>query len=141
MKTDTIKAVIIDYREHDMKEPTHGAREIKNTLANLQAIVGGNIEIPYISRELAEMGIDMIINEEGKLEDLRTTMIIVDQEDESVLDEIKGNIIFTSHDEDGNTTSLSNKQIEYLENNVLNNVGYLMDTNNMDEGVVYILTV
>lgn len=141
MKNEIIKAMIIDYREHDMKEPTHGAREIKNTLANLQAIVGGNIEIPYISEELAEMGIDMIINEEGKLEDLRTTIIITDQEDGRVLDEIKGNVIFTSHDDEGETISLSNKQIEYLENNVLNSVGYMIGENGTDEGIVYVLSV
>lgn len=141
MKNEIIKAMIIDYREHDMEEPTHGAREIKNTLANLQAIVGGNIEIPYISEELAEMGIDMIINEEGKLEDLRTTIIITAQEDGRVLDEIKGNVIFTSHDDEGETISLSNKQIEYLENNVLNSVGYMIGENGTDEGVVYVLSV
>ena len=136
MEKQVIKAVIIDFREHDMKEPTFAVREIWNTLTNLQAIVGGNIEIPYISEELAEMGIDMIINEEGKLEDLRTSILIADKETDKILDEIKGNVVFTSHNEEGETVSLNDKQIEYLKHNVYHNVAYTME-----EGVVYVLYV
>lgn len=136
MKQDIIKAVIIDFREHDLKEPTYGEREISNNLLNLQAIVGGNIEIPYISKELAEMGIDMIINEEGKLEDLRTSIVIVDEETDEILDTIKGNVIFASHDEDGETVSLNDEQLDYLRKNIYNNVAY-----SIGEGVVYVLSV
>ena len=42
-------------------------KEIENTLEELQAIVGGYIEIPFLSRVFADNGIDVIINEEGKL--------------------------------------------------------------------------
>lgn len=136
MKQDVIKAVIIDFREHDLQEPTFAVREIRNTLSNLQAIVGGNIEIPYISQELAEMGIDMIINEEGKLEDLRTSILIVDEETDKIIDEIKGNVVFASHNEEGETISLNDKQIDYLEKNIHNNVAY-----SIEEGVVYVLSV
>lgn len=41
-------------------------REIKNELEDLQEIVGGYIEIPFLSREFNDNKIDVIINEEGK---------------------------------------------------------------------------
>ena len=41
------------------------AKDIKNTLEELQKIVGGYIEIPFLSKKFFEHGIDIIINEEG----------------------------------------------------------------------------
>lgn len=86
--------------------------QIREGLKTLQDIVGGYIEIPYISRELDSNGIDMIINEEGKLNQLEAN-ILVEHEGE-LIDMIVGNAIFASHDEEGNTIGLSLKQIDFL---------------------------
>ena len=87
------------------------SRDIDNTLESLQDIVGGYIEIPFISEKLYENGIDLIINEEGKLiEGLKTEIIIVRNETDDILDVIKGNCIFASHDEYGNTIGLNKEQ-------------------------------
>lgn len=86
-------------------------RDIDNTLESLQKIVGGYIEIPFISEKFCENGIDMIINEEGKfIEGLKTEIAIVKNGTDNILDIIKGNCIFASHDENGNTVELSKEQ-------------------------------
>lgn len=90
-------------------------KEIKNTLEDLQEIVGGYIEIPYLSREFNENGIDVVINEEGKLiEGLEPEIAIVDKETNAVLDIVYGNCAFVSHDDEGNTTELNAEQIKMV---------------------------
>ena len=84
-------------------------REIKNTLEDLQEIVGGYIEIPYLSRDFNENKIDVIINEEGKfIEGLEPEIAII--KDGKILDIIYGNCIFASHDHEGNTIELNENQ-------------------------------
>lgn len=86
-------------------------REIKNTLEDLQEIVGGYIEIPYLSRDFNENKIDIIINEEGKfIEGLEPSIAIIQKETNSILDIIYGNCIFASHDQEGNTIELNEEQ-------------------------------
>ena len=91
-------------------------KEITNELEDLQAIVGGYIEIPYLSQVFNENGIDVIINEEGKFIDgLKPGIAIIDGETERILDIVYGNCIFASHDEEGNTTGLTEEQMEVVE--------------------------
>ena len=86
-------------------------KEIKNTLEDLQKIVGGYIEIPFLSREFNENKIDTIINEEGKFIDgLEPEIAIIKKETNSILDVVYGNCIFASHDHEGNTIELNEKQ-------------------------------
>ena len=90
-------------------------QEIENTLEELQKIVGGYIEIPYLSKEFNDNGIDVIINEEGKFtEGLRPEIAIVDGKTKKILDVIVGNCIFASHDEEGNTVGLNDKQMKVV---------------------------
>lgn len=90
-------------------------REIDNTLEELQKIVGGYIEIPYLSKLFNDNGIDVIINEEGKFIDgLKPEIAIVDGTTKQILDVIHGNCVFVSHDEEGNTTELNDKQIKIV---------------------------
>lgn len=87
-------------------------REIGNELEDLQEIVGGYIEIPFLSEALYEKGIDIIINEEGKLIDgMRPEIAIVSNRDGRTLDIVFGNCIFASHDDEGNTVGLNDEQI------------------------------
>ena len=86
-------------------------QEITNELRDLQKIVGGYIEIPYLSRVFNENEIDIIINEEGKFIDgLRPEIAVIDKNTNRVLDIVYGNCIFVSHDEEGNTIELNEMQ-------------------------------
>ena len=90
-------------------------KEINNTLEDLQKIVGGYIEIPFLSETFLANEIDIIINEEGKfIEGLRPEIAVVGREHGSVLDIVYGNCIFASHDNIGNTTALNDEQINLI---------------------------
>lgn len=86
-------------------------KEIENTLEDLQKIVGGYIEIPFLSREFNENKIDTIINEEGKfIEGLEPEIAIIKKETNTIIDIVYGNCIFASHDHEGNTIGLNEEQ-------------------------------
>lgn len=89
-------------------------REIENTLEELQKIVGGNIEFPFLGKVFAENEIDIIINEDGKYIDGLKPEIAVMTESGNIYDIIYGNCIFASHDNVGNTVELTDKQIEVV---------------------------
>ena len=79
-------------------------REIKNTLEDLQDIVGGYIEIPFLSRVFNDNKIDVIINEKGKfIEGLEPEIVVMDRATQRILDVVYGNCVFASHDYEGNT--------------------------------------
>ena len=57
----------------------------------------------------------MFINEEGKLiEGMNPEIAIVNEEHGNILDIVYGNCIFTSHDEEGETVGLNEKQMEIV---------------------------
>lgn len=87
----------------------------KVTLEYMQGVVGGLIEIPPLSEALYKRGIDMVINEEGKLLELEPNMLVLGDEYE-VLDVVVGNILFVANDGEGRTIGLNNQQIEDLLN-------------------------
>lgn len=89
-------------------------RDIENTLENLQDIVGGWIEIPYLSERFADEGIDVIINEEGKIIGLEPEIVLFNKNNNRLLDIVVGKCIFASHDEEGNTIGLNQKQIDVV---------------------------
>ena len=87
-------------------------REINNTLETLQEIVGGYIEIPFLSQTFGDNGIDIIINDEGKfIEDCKPAVAVVDGVTRQVLDVVRGNCIFASHDDEGETIGLTEEQL------------------------------
>lgn len=97
--------------------------EIGNTLEDLQKIVGGYIEIPYLGEAFAENEIDVIINEEGKFIDgLKPEIAIVDRRSGQVVDIVYGNCIFASHDYDGNTIGLNDAQMDIVTNELKKSV-------------------
>lgn len=90
-------------------------KEIKNDLEELQKIVGGYIEIPFLSKKFFEHEIDMIINEEGKfIEGLKPEIAVVEKKTNAVADIVMGNCIFASHDEEGNTIELNEEQVKII---------------------------
>ena len=90
-------------------------QEIGNELEDLQEIVGGYIEIPYLGDVFVNNGIDVIINEEGKLiEGMKAEIAIVNEQQGNILDIVYGNCIFASHNEEGETIGLTEEQIEIV---------------------------
>lgn len=101
--------------------------EIDSALDDLQKIVGGYIEVPYLSKTLFEHEIDLIINEEGKfIEGLKPEIAVVKKGTNTILDIVYGNCVFASHDKEGNTISLSDEQVKI----VLNELSDVMLTDN-----------
>lgn len=80
-------------------------------LRELQEIVGGYIEIPYIP-SLEKQGIAMIINEEGKLRGMKDNFCLV--KDNKIVDVIVGTVIFTAFNSEGDSIGLSDEQIAYM---------------------------
>lgn len=116
-------------------------KEIENTLEELQKIVGGYIEIPFLSKMFVDNIIDTIINEEGKYVDgLKPEIAIVNSKTKQILDVIYGNCIFASHDIEGNTIALNDKQIEIIKEE-LNNEVVLYNKNTDKEVLVKVLFV
>lgn len=90
-------------------------RNIGSELEDLQEIVGGYIEIPFLGEALRDGEIDVIINEEGKfIEGLKAEIAIVDKRNGSILDIVYGNCIFVSHDNEGNTIGLDEEQMQIV---------------------------
>ena len=111
-------------------------KDIQKGLDALREIVDGYIEIPYLSNELYENGIDIIINEEGKLMwGMNKEIAVVEKNTGKVLDVIFGNCIFAGHDENGNTIGLDEWQMDV--------VGELLEHSAMlnDKSVVRVLYV
>lgn len=98
MKDVVIKVVIV--------EPNKPARIelIPNALETFQKIVGGYIEC------VREEGFDIIINEEGKLEDLEENFELY-----GGIDYIAGTAIFSGVDYDsGEFKSLTDEQVKFI---------------------------
>ena len=91
-------------------------KDIENTLEALQSIVGGWIEIPYLSSKLSKEGIDVVINEEGKLIGLEPQIVVLKKGINRPLEVVVGNCVFVSHNEEGETIGLTDKQIRIVEN-------------------------
>lgn len=90
-------------------------KEIENTLEELQKIVGGYIEIPFLGGIFNKHKINPIINEEGKfIEGLKPEIALIDSNTKKILDIVYGNCIFASHDAEGNTIGLNDKQIKVV---------------------------
>ncbi len=91
-------------------------KEIKGDLNLLQTEVGGLITLANYYEELENRGIDIFADDEGLLKaDPKTTLIITDKENRmKVLTALVGNLIFVSHDDEGNTLGLTDDQIKFI---------------------------
>lgn len=107
-------------------------KEISNTLEELQKIVGGYIEFPFLGNKFKDNIIDVIINDEGKfIEGLKPEIAIVNEKVGSIMDIVYGNCVFASHDKEGNTIALTDKQIEIVKEE-LETVIELMNKDTME---------
>lgn len=116
-------------------------REINNELKDLQEIVGGYIEIPPLGNTFRKNVIDVIINEDGKfIEGLKPEIAIVDGGNGRILDVIYGNCIFASHDEEGETIELDEKQKQVVMEELSQTIE-LMDRDTLEKFEVKVLLV
>lgn len=103
-----MKAIVLSNGELEIKE-------IENTLETLQKIVGGYIEIPFLSHTLNQNNIRTIINEEGKLiENMAPEIAVLDKKTNKLLDIVYGNCIFVGDNNDGDFIGLNEEQIKII---------------------------
>lgn len=110
--------------------------EIEEGLKSLQKEVDGFIEIPHISEELYKNNIDIIINEEGKLDGLDPSIAVIDKETNETLDLLVGNVLFTGFTEEGETIGLTDEQISIIRNTLR-----IAKTNIENLDIVHILCI
>ena len=91
---------------------------IDKGLKSLQEEVGGLIEVPYLSEEFLSRNIDIVINEEGKLDNLKLSIALVNK-DLTLLDLVAGSAFFIGNDGEGNFVSLNDEQIEFINCKIL----------------------
>ena len=104
-----------------LKVTTSGERiginyDADQSYETISQAVGGWIECVRLTPTL-----DMWVNEEGKLDGLDynpDATAIFWSHFGLMSDVIVGDVIFTSHDDEGNTTSLENEQMEYLQKHI-----------------------
>ena len=86
------------------------------------------IDIPYVSRAYGEKGISIVLEDNGKLVEeefqVITGLIVdfADTDDEDrpeVIDYIVGNYLLMSYDEEGETVSLTDEQVEYIKDSFM----------------------
>ena len=82
--------------------------EIENTLEAKQKFVGGYIEVVNLTDE-----IDLVLNDEGKLNGLPFNRVWKDK-DNKILDILAGNILACRFDNEGNFTSILDNDIPVI---------------------------
>lgn len=91
-------------------------RAIENSLQAQQKIVGGYIEPIDLSfnRETGRK-VSMVVNEEGKLEELphNRTLVIIRDEIIAFMDEIAGTFYVNAWDDEGESVGLTEKEIQH----------------------------
>lgn len=116
-------------------------QDIGEELEDLQKIVGGYIEIPYLGDTFSNNNIDVIINEEGKLiGGLKPEIAVVNEKQGNILDIVYGNCIFASHDEEGNTIGLTEEQMQVVTEE-LETIIELMNKRTFEEYEVRVLFI
>ena len=81
-------------------------------LEDMQKIVGGFIEAPFINQEFDDNHLTLFLNEEGKLKKLDNNIIVFHNNE--VADIFVGPILITSTTDEGSSCGLSEEQISYL---------------------------
>ena len=91
----------------------------ENILQQLQEIVGGHIEVPYLGDVFGGFNMVTVINEEGKLRnDLQPSMAIEDERG-NIIDLVYGPVVLLSEDNEGNFKGLDKAQTTLFLNSLL----------------------
>uniref|UniRef100_UPI004057B7A0 DUF3846 domain-containing protein n=1 Tax=Acetatifactor sp. TaxID=1872090 RepID=UPI004057B7A0 len=95
-------------RVYGFANTTEGIIEIENSLEAEQKFVGGYIEVIGIGN-----GIDLVCNEEGKINCLQPTVAWI--EDGKVVEIICGECFLCRHNDEGDFVSIKDEDIEYIQ--------------------------
>lgn len=101
--------------------------EVKSNVVSyeeLSSAVGGWLERVTFNRELQENGIDVWIDEEGKLKNLQPTVVI--ESNMAVIEVLAGPLVFTGNKGDGESYALTDEQIECIKE-VLSRDGFVRE--------------
>ena len=86
--------------------------ETNDTLQLMYDEIGCDcIDIPFVSNLYGQNNIDVVIDDEGKLKEDKAITGLIVNEDGFVIDTIVGNYLLMSHNDDGDTVSLTDEQI------------------------------
>lgn len=101
------------------KIDTDGKAEVKEIVGDLKSLqeeVGGLITLAPYFEELERHDIDIFADDEGLLKSNPIFTLLVPEEDDptDVAAALAGNLIFVSHDDEGGTVGLTNKQIDFI---------------------------
>lgn len=99
----------------------------ENTYQLLSQNVGGYIERVGYIKALEEKGIDLWINEEGKLFDLLPTVAVENKGE--LVDVLPGNLVFARCDDEGRTLPLSDEDIQFIKKMFTSQRGIIEYTN------------
>ena len=90
-------------------------KEIEGDLKSLQEEVGGFITLAPHFDELTGMDIDIYADDEGLLKaDPKISMLVLNREHGNIESVLVGNLVFLSHDEEGNTKGLTQEQLDFI---------------------------
>lgn len=91
-------------------------KEIKGDLESLQKEVGGCITLAPHFEELTERGIDIYADDEGLLKaDPKPSLFVTAKDDPRKVEAmLVGNLVFTGFDDEGNSVSLTQEQLDYI---------------------------
>lgn len=107
-----MKKYLVLQTDGDFKEVHE--EDYKSTYALLRDNVEGSIEHISWIKAFDERGIDLWINDEGKLIDLDPTVALFD--DGNIVEVLNGNIVFSRYDSDGKTLPLTDEDITFIKN-------------------------
>lgn len=94
-------------------------------LNDMQEIVGGLIECIRVAD-----GVDMWLNDCGKLYNLPLNMVLGDQRKGEILDTIQGDIFFAGHNDYGDTVGLTDAQCIWVMNHFDNGEYAILQSEN-----------
>ena len=105
MKEDYITILVCE-PQNDMY-----VTKIKNDYEVIRDLVGGYIECisPF-----SDMKVDLVCNEEGKLNGLKPNRYLIDRKTKEHYDVLVGTFFLVSFDDEGNFASLTDEQIEKI---------------------------
>lgn len=90
--------------------------EIGSDLKSMQEFVGGYIEVPFVSPNLRDRNIIMVVNEEAVLQGLEPTLALV--RNGQVVGCLQGQLFFCSTDGE-DFAELNEEQIQYIIDNTV----------------------
>lgn len=88
----------------------------KVNLEYMQSVIGGCIDIPFVSEVLQEKGIDVVVADEQSFDIRNDTSLIVINDDE-VVSITTGKCILCGVDDEGKSVGLNEEQVDFIKEN------------------------